>query len=361
MSSEISPSSEISRSSDISRRRVLTAGLGTVAGVALAACGGKSSPAARAGGTPTATPLPTASPTPPPNPRAVKANELGFVPILMHHRLTNHVNSEFDMTPAYFRAELERLHREGYYPVTTLDVVRRTLDHVPAGKTPVALTFDDGSSGQFGLRPDGSADPNTAVGIMLAFTKAHPDFPATASFYINSSPFAAADTAKTLTALHRLGFEIGNHTYDHANLSSLSDVGVAREFAELQQLVESAVPGLVPHTMALPFGVEPKHRRLAHRGTYKGTTYVNEAVLLVGANPSHSPYHKDFDPLALPRIRSSSYHGGRGLYIAKYWLDYLAKNDDQRYRSAGNPGRVTFPKSYAGSLAPRFRAHAVTY
>jgi peptidoglycan/xylan/chitin deacetylase (PgdA/CDA1 family) len=350
-----------SMSSDISRRRVLTAGLGTLAGVALTACGGTSSPAPSASGTPSTTPSPTSASTPPPDPRAVKANELGFVPILMHHRLTSHVDSEFDMTPAYFRAELERLQREGYYPVTTLDVVRRNFSHVPAGKTPVAMTFDDGTSGQFALRPDGSVDPNTAVGIMLDFHKTHPDFPATASFYVNRDPFAAADTAKVLTTLHGLGFEIGNHTIDHANLSSLSDVGVEREFAELQKLVAKAVPGLVLHTMALPFGVEPKHHRLARRGTYKGTTYVNEAALLVGSNPSHSPYHKDFDPMALPRIRSSSYHGGRGLYVAKYWLDYLAKHDDQRYRSAGNPEKVTFPKSYAGSLAPRFRARAISY
>ena len=279
----------------------------------------------------------------------------------MHHRLVDHVDSEFDMTPAYFRAELERLHREGYYPVTTLDLVRRGLGHVPAGKTPVVLTFDDGSSGQFGYRADGSIDPKTAVGMMLEFHRENPDFPAVASMYVNKQPFAVADTAKAIRDLHKLGFEIGNHTYDHVNLSSVKRGRIEAEFGELQRMVERAVPGLRPRTMALPFGVEPHDIGLAHRGTFHGEGYVNEAVLLVGADPSHSPYNRVFEPQRLPRIRSSSFHGGKGQYIATYWLDYLARHADLRYRAAGNPGKVTFPKSFAGSLAPRFRSRAVSY
>jgi len=231
-----------------SRRRVLGTGLAGALALATTACSpttgrGAASPASR-------TDPPS---SPPPDPATVHANELGLVPILMHHRIVEQVDSEFDMTPAYFRAELQRLYRENYHPVRTLDLVRRTFT-VPAGKTPVVLTFDDGSPGQFGYRPDGTINPECGVGILLDFHAAHRDFPAVASFYINRDPFGtttAQDAARALADLHTRGFEIGNHTYDHANLSTLSAEQVQAEFARLAQLVTAAVPGLNPHTMAL--------------------------------------------------------------------------------------------------------------
>jgi peptidoglycan/xylan/chitin deacetylase (PgdA/CDA1 family) len=340
----------------LSRRSLFAIG---AAGLAVAACGGgKSSPKA-SGSSPA--PSPTQSATPPPDPASVKANELGLVPVLMHHRVVAKVDSEYDMTPAYFRAELQRLYTEGYYPVRTLDLVHGTFDHVPAGKTPVVMTFDDGSPGQFAYTSTGEVDPDSGVGILLEFNAQHPEFPAVASMYINQHPFAIGDTAKALGDLNKHGFEIGNHTFDHANLKPLDAGKVQEEFGKLQQMVEQAVPGLKPRTMALPLGVEPRDHQLARTGSYAGEKYVNEGVLLVGANPSHSPFHKMFDPQAIPRIRSSSYQGGKGEYLATYWLDYLKAHPDQRYRAAGNPGHVTFPKSFSGVLSPKLAAKAVTY
>ena len=344
---------------DLSRRSLFTLGAAGLAGAALAACGGKSTP--HAAGSPTGRVSPTPSATPPPDPAAVKANELGLVPVLMHHRVVDKVESEFDMTPAYFRAELQRLYAEGYYPVRTLDLVHGTFDHVPPGKTPVVMTFDDGSPGQFGYTSTGAVNPSSGVGILLDFRSQDPDFPAVASMYINQHPFQIADTSKALGDLHRYGFELGNHTYDHLDLKPLGSAKVQEEFGKLQQMVEQAVPGLRPRTMALPLGVEPRNHALAHTGSYAGERYINEGVLLVGANPSHSPYHKLFDAQAIPRIRSSSYQGGRAAYLATYWLDFLKANPDKRYRAAGNPGKVTFPRKYANVLRPALRARAVTY
>jgi peptidoglycan/xylan/chitin deacetylase (PgdA/CDA1 family) len=344
---------------DLSRRSLFTLGAAGLAGAALAACSGKSAP--RAAGSPTPLVSPTASPTPPPDPAAIHANELGLVPVLMHHRVVDKVESEFDMTPAYFRAELQRLYAEGYYPVRTLDLVHGTFDHVPPGKTPVVMTFDDGSPGQFGYTSTGAVNPNSGVGILLDFHAQHPDFPAVASMYINRHPFQIGDTSKALGDLNKYGFEIGNHTFHHLDLKPLDSAKVQEEFGQLQQMVEHAVPGLRPRTMALPLGVEPKNHALARTGMYGGERYVNEGVLLVGANPSHSPYHRLFDAQAIPRIRSSSYQGGRGQYLATYWLDFLKAHPDQRYRAAGNPGKVTFPRKFADILSPKFRAVAVTY
>jgi hypothetical protein len=164
----------------LTRRALL---LGAAAGVAALAEGCSANPTgpppvpsttlatlpARTG---TTTPIPEAtprSPSPrrkPPDPAKVKANELGTVPVMMYHRLTSKPG-EYDMTPAAFRAQVRRLLHSGYRPIDARDLARGRVD-VPAGMTPVVLTFDDGSPGQFALRADGRLDPGCAAGILTA-------------------------------------------------------------------------------------------------------------------------------------------------------------------------------------------------
>lgn len=53
----------------------------------------------------------------------VKANELGQIPVLMFHRVIDKPGSTDDRTPQQFRADLERLAREGYVPITAAEMV----------------------------------------------------------------------------------------------------------------------------------------------------------------------------------------------------------------------------------------------
>lgn len=86
-------------------------------------------------------------------------------------------------SPANFRADLERLWADGYYPVNLRDLAAGDLRIVPASKHPVVLTFDDSSIEQFRLLPNGKVDPTSAVGILLDFHAAHPaDWPRRATF-----------------------------------------------------------------------------------------------------------------------------------------------------------------------------------
>jgi peptidoglycan/xylan/chitin deacetylase (PgdA/CDA1 family) len=345
----------------LSRRTLLQSALVAAGGAVVAACGGKA--AGRSAPTPSAVAAaPTSSPTaaPPPDPASVGANEAGVIPVLMHHRLVTKVESEYDMTPAWFGAELERLHREGYYPVTMLQVARGDLGHVPAGRSPVVLTFDDSTAGQLHHSSDGRIAPDSAAGMLLAFGKAHPDFPAVASFYLNRDPFALGDPHRAVNDLVGAGFEVGNHTYDHVPLQ-LPPAKVQQQLGELAAMVTRAAPGVAPRTLALPLGVIPSHPAVVRRGTWRGTSYENEAVLLVGANPAHSPFHREWQAGAVPRVRSSSYKGGKGEYLTTWWLDQIKRGAITRYVSAGNPGHVTVPKKYADRVAPRFRARLVTY
>jgi peptidoglycan/xylan/chitin deacetylase (PgdA/CDA1 family) len=260
----------------------------------------------------------------------VHANELGVIPVLMHHRLAPSSPGTYDMTPAFFRAELDRLYREKYHPIRAIDLVRRDFASVPAGKTPVVLTFDDSTPGQVAFDSTGRVTPDCALGILQTFHAAHPDFPAVATFYLNRRPFGLSGAAATqaLVRLNGLGCELGNHTWSHPNLRKLTRAQAEAEIGKLAALVNRAVPQAPARTLALPLGVHPRDPAVLAAGAADGTAYRNLGVLLVGAGPCHSPFHRDFDPMAIPRIRCSSRDGELEF---TYWLDHLATHPAQKF------------------------------
>jgi peptidoglycan/xylan/chitin deacetylase (PgdA/CDA1 family) len=349
------------------------AGLAVAAG--LSACGAKSdatalppttgAPTGQATGAPTGQPTGAPSPLasgPAKDPAEIKANELGLVPVMMFHRITPVVQGDYDTTPDAFRERLKTMFEAGYRPVRSIDLAKGQFT-VAAGYTPAVMSFDDGYPDQFGIDDAGNVDPNTGIGIMLDVCKQFPDCPPAGSLNINKDPFGISDPAaqqRALQKLDSLGFEIANHTFNHDNLSQLSDAAVAEDLVKLQDLVHAAVPGAGVRTMALPFGVRPHNRALLRTGDYNGEDYTFDGVLLVGANPSASPFSSTFDPQAIPRIRNAT---GRGDvdYAATYWMKYFDAHPAQRYISAGNPGHVTAPKASAAKIAPTYRDRLLTY
>jgi peptidoglycan/xylan/chitin deacetylase (PgdA/CDA1 family) len=292
-----------------------------------------------------------------------RANELGLVPVLMHHQIRADGGGPYDLTPAEFRGELERLYRDGYFPVRAIDLATGQLD-VPAGRTPVVLTFDDSTKEQFALLPDGTPKPDTAIGIMLAFQRTHPDWRIAGTFYPNREPFAGvAEGPQMLRWLADHGFELGNHTKDHVPLNTLDDAEVRRQLVLGQRIITSAVPSARVRTMALPLGAFPRTRSLAVRGSWDGESYRFAGVFLAGAEPSASPFAQRFDPTAIPRIRTTHYAKWRGErdFTAGYWLDLLQKEPDLRYVSDGNAKTITIPHVLEDKLAAPFRSRARVY
>lgn len=297
------------------------------------------------------------------DPAAIGANELGEIPVLMYHRILDSGGSEYDLTPDEFRSELQYLYDNGYRPIRTIDLVRGQID-IPAGTSPVVLTFDDSTREQFGYTQDGAVNPDTALGILLAFAKRYDDFNATASVYvITSSLFGGGSDGKTMLAdLHDRGFEIGNHSHGHENLARLTDTQVQETLARHRQEVKAAAPSAEVATLSLPFGVWPKNRSLAATGSAGDVTYNHEAILLVGAQPAPSPFDTAFAPLAIPRIRSApSWSGGDPDFGSAFWLDVLNQRPERRYISDGNPDTISFPSELAENLAPHFADRANPY
>ena len=286
-------------------------------------------------------------------PASVHADELGAVPVLMYHQLVAVPKGDYDQTPAQFRAELEMLYAHGFRTVTAAALVAGHPD-VPAGRSPMVLTFDDSTVSQYAELPDGTVDPQSAIGILLAVAKAHGEDHPVASLYVNAAPFAGKDAY--LAKLTSLGMELGDHTATHANLRQLDDRAVQRELAAGLGVITSGAPGATVTTMALPFGVHPRNRPLAHTG--KG--YDFSGVLLVGSNPAPSPYAASFDPLELPRIRSGRRTGDQA-FTSTYWLPRLLDGRVRRYVSDGDPAHVSFPRARSAKLSPRFRAVAQPY
>ncbi|GAA5121298.1 polysaccharide deacetylase family protein [Pseudonocardia adelaidensis] len=328
------------------RLRIVAA---AIAVLAAAGCGTDSGAADPVSAPPAPAPAPV-------DPAQVQANELGRIPVLMYHRIVATPASVYDRTPDDFRAELERLARENYVPVTTADFAAGRID-IPAGTHPVVLTFDDGDPTQITLGPDGTPAPGSAIRILLDVAAAHPGFRPVASLYVNADPFGGgpAGTA-ALRWLHDNGFEVGNHTFSHLNLRTASTDKARTDIVRGDTLIRDALPGYRPATLALPFGATPRPPEVAAHGD----GYDYSGVLLVGANPAPSPFAEEFKPLAIPRIRSEGPAGEEAEFGSTVWLDKMAASPTTRYTSDGNPAVISYPTGKAAPAA-QYAAAASPY
>lgn len=302
--------------------------------------------------------------TPAVDPAEVDADELGQVPVLMYHRLLEDGGGDYDLTPEEFRDELTWLFEHGYSPVLLKDLARGEID-VPAGRSPVALTFDDSTREQAALTEDGELDPDTAIGILVEVAAKYDEVEPRASLYvITSSLFGGgADGPDILAHLHELGMEIGNHTHTHPNLSQLSSDEVQEELARNVAEVQRIVPEAEVVTLSLPLGQHPEHTELAAAGSSTLGDYLHEGILLVGSGPTSSPFAGDFDALAIPRIRTSpSWDGGEPDFGSAFWLEQLdADGSYRRFVSDGDPDVISFPERYAEELDPDHAERANPY
>lgn len=252
------------------------------------------------------------------------ANHRGSIPILEYHLVTDR-DSRWSRSAARFRGDLELLYSRGYRPITVAQLVDGNLD-VPVGMSPVVITFDDASPGQFRyIERNGriEVDPTSAVGVWLAFNRQHPDWKNRATFCLLSGAAAGhsffgdkgIDGQKTewrfekLRFLSSQGFELCAHTLWHANLARYGDGEVQEQIARSVMAIDSAVPGYRVRTFALPFGKWPRNRALAIRGAWrngrngKEIRYAFDAVLEVAGPPVPPPGSPRFNPYALTRTQ----------------------------------------------------------
>ena len=226
---------------------------------------------------------------------------------------------------ARFRRDLDLLYQRGCRPITVSQLVDADVD-VPSGMSAVVVTFDDASPGQFRFaEKDGrtEVDPESAVGIWLAFNRAHPDSKNRATFclipagreghaFFGDKGIEGRKTAwrfEKLQFLVREGFELCARTLWHADLSKADDHAVQEQIARSVLAIDSAVPGYRVRTFALPLGIWPRNRALATAGAWREPRsgreagYSFDAVLNVGGPSVPGPRSPSFNPLALTRVQ----------------------------------------------------------
>jgi len=265
----------------------------------------------------------------------------GNVLVLEYHKVLPN-EARWDRSINRFCQDLHMLYKNGYRPVTMSEYLNGELDskhyqvkkdnwwdspvlHVldartekglPRGMKPVIFTFDDSHISQFRLKPDGSLDPDCALGIWARFAKKHPDFPVKATFYVlpNMMWGQRKWLPKKLEMLKEWGCELGSHTYNHRSLGKLTDEQVKKEFAMSILAIEKL--GFKAETIALPYGVAPKNGALLKSFSYWGREFGFRAAVLGGAGPAPMPDSKRFRAYHIPRTQ-----GIDGFLGINYWVN----------------------------------------
>ncbi|MCL4459415.1 MAG: polysaccharide deacetylase family protein [Chloroflexi bacterium] len=291
-----------------------------------------------------AVPTPTPTSTPALDLSKIRPNELGKVLILEYHRIGLE-ELRWTRSEVNFRHDLELFYAKGYRLISLSDFINNKIN-LPAGYSPLILTFDDSSDSQFRYIKSGGElkiDPHCALGILEDFSSQHPDFGLKATWYVLPAAAPPNDlfdqpeyARQKLQYLVQRGMEIGNHTYWHQPLGQVSDQEVQKQLALAVKATQEAVPGYQVLSLALPLGEYPKNKNLAIHGSYKGVEYNHKAIVLVGAEPAPAPNRKDYAPYALPRVQAIQSE-------LDHWLSYLDQNPLERYVSDGDPDRITFP------------------
>ncbi len=208
-------------------------------------------------------------------------------PILMYHYIRNvdqasdPLGYELSLAPELFEAQMGWLHEQGYRTMR-MDMVARCIANAACPTKVVALTFDDGYADAF----------TTALPILQRY-----GFNAT--FYIISGLVGQPGymSWEQLGTLRDSGMEIGAHTIDHYDLTSLDPAESERQIVQSKTDLEQHL-GISVASFCYPTGL------------YNWT--IEEQTRAAGyLSATTTRWDDDYsDLMALPRRRIS---GGTGI------------------------------------------------
>jgi hypothetical protein len=274
--------------------------------------------------------------------------------------------AQFVRTKDDLIADLTWLYEHNFYVIPLRELIENRIS-APAGKIPMVLTFDDATTWQFDAREDANGNlvisPDSAVGILEDFFAAHPDFGHTAVFAVivnNCFAFPDADQMplcdKKLQWLADHGYEVANHTMNHADLLDVPDDEFMHEVGETKLFIDEHVqgPANLGDVLFLPFGnypdkdEHPEQRAMMRDGfEYKGETIKLAAAMMVGSNPTVSPASNAWDPIWIPRVQCFD-------ESLEYWFDVFTNGGTTMYVSDGDPDTITIPQPLPGYLPGEF-------
>ncbi len=127
-------------------------------------------------------------------------------------------------------------------PPTIWDLTNVDISAIDPARKLVAFTFDDAPTRRL----------ESLCAVFAAFNEKNPDCKATATIFFNGMLFDNENTQLLHTAV-AMGFELGNHTYSHYDLTTLSEKALLREIEQTDELLTQA-DGKKYHLLRAPFG-----------------------------------------------------------------------------------------------------------
>lgn len=190
---------------------------------------------------PTATASPTASPSPEPTPTyATFGPGPVEIPILLYHHITPGGDGpRYTVSAEAFEEQLAFLADNGYHTVTVADVAAAVRHGAALPPRPIVLTFDDGNLDTF-TEAWPRMQRHGFVGVIYVVANR-----------VGAEGFVSAEQ---LTELAGAGWEVGSHSYTHANLIN-SGRGQWRHEIIGSKLELERLLGLPVESFAYPFGV----------------------------------------------------------------------------------------------------------
>lgn len=177
----------------------------------------------------------------------VSTTQVFRVPVLEYHRfvpgdLASPKVLRFDVPATVFDAQLTALAAAGWHTITAADLARDLVDGIAPAPKSFVITIDDGHEDGF----------SAALPVLRAHGMV-------ATYYIiagrigeRQSPDPSM-TPEQLLTLIKDGMEIGNHTYTHVRLASLTPAEQVQEIGSASLRIRQ-LTGHTPTTMAYPFG-----------------------------------------------------------------------------------------------------------
>lgn len=137
-------------------------------------------------------------------------------------------------------------------PTDVWDTSDVDVSKISKEKKLIAFTFDDAPARTL----------ENILAVYAAYNENHPDTPAYATVFCNGN-YINAQSPPLLAAACAMGFELGNHTHSHHDLTRLTEETLRWEIDATDKIL-SSIDGKPRHLLRAPFGkVNDNVKRLA--------------------------------------------------------------------------------------------------
>ncbi|HNZ14212.1 MAG TPA: polysaccharide deacetylase family protein [Anaerolineaceae bacterium] len=160
------------------------------------------------------------------------------VPILLYHHINDEQDNRYTVSTEDFAAQMQQLHALGYQSITIADLSHVITQGGELPERPIIITFDDGNLDIY-QKAMPIMQQYGYVGVMYIVANR-----------LESDDFLHASELQNMVAL---GWEIGNHSMTHSDLTA-EGVDLYFEMVESRVRIERATGSDVT-SFAYPFGV----------------------------------------------------------------------------------------------------------